>query len=92
MTDSKKPFEARGLTVDYRSLGTINLRELAHALIEDIHVLEDLYGVRYVKAARLRVFVTDEHGQEIKVWHPAGGTVRYLNTHHFRPACKDYEL
>ncbi len=92
MPDSKKTFETRGLTIDYRCLGTISIRELAHAVLADTYVLSDIYNVRFVKAPRLRVIAADEYGQEIKVWHPAGGAVRYLNTHHFRPACKDYEL
>ena len=92
MADQSKPFETRGLTIDYRSLGTISLLEFAHAVFEDVHALSDIYNVRFVKGPRLRLYVTDEFGEEIKVQHPAGGTVRYLNTHHFRPACKDYEL
>jgi hypothetical protein len=48
--------------------------------------------VQYVKGPRLKLFVTDEYGEMIKVRRPGGGYVYYLHTHHCRPACKDYDL
>jgi hypothetical protein len=84
--------EPHGLTLEYKLLGTINIDELAHALVEDIKVLKDLYNIHYVKVTRLKLSVTDEYGEEIKVRRPGGGYVHYLHTHHFRPACKNYEL
>lgn len=92
MTANKGPFEPNGLTIIYRELGTINIDELAHAVWEDIQVLKDIYNVRYVKAPRLKIFVTDEHGDALRVRRPGGGTIHYLYTHHYRPACKDYDL
>lgn len=92
MTKRKRPAESPSLLIAYKELGTINIDELAHALIEDIHALKDIYNVRYVKNARLRLCVTNEYGEELKVRRPAGGTIRYMDTHHYRPACKDYGL
>jgi hypothetical protein len=92
MMDNKWPFEPHGLIMEYKLLGTINIDELAHAVVEDIQVLKDLYNIRYVKGTRLKLFVTDEYGEEIRVRRPGGGYVHYLHTHHYRPACKHYEL
>jgi hypothetical protein len=84
--------EPGGLTIDYKLLGTISIDELAHAVWEDLQTLKDIYNIRYVRPTRLKLHVTDEYGDEIKVRRPGGGYVRYLRTHHYRPACKDYEL
>jgi hypothetical protein len=92
MANNKGPFQTHGLTMEYKLLGTISIDELAHAVCEDIQALKDLYYVRYVTGSRLKLFVSDEFGQEIKVRRPGGGYVHYLNTHHYRPACKDYDL
>lgn len=86
------PFESHGLTMEYKLLGTISIDELAHALWDDIQILKTIYNVRYVKEPRLKIVVTDEYGEEIKVRRPAGGYVHFLHTHHYRPACKDYDL
>lgn len=85
-------FEPDGLTIDYKALGTISIDELAHALIEDIQALKDIYNIQYVRRPRLRFLPTDEYGGEITVRRPAGGTIRYMDTHHNRPACKDCDL
>jgi len=92
MGNKKGPIEPDGLTINYKELGTISIDELAHALLADIHALRDGYNVRYVKAARLKLLVTNEYGEEIRVRRPAGGTIHYMDTHHYRPACKDYDL
>ena len=81
-----------GLIIDYKELGTINIDELMHAVFEDIKALKDIYNVHYVRNPRLKLLVTNEYGEEVKVRRPAGGTISYMDTHHFRPACKDYEL
>ena len=92
MTTKKGSPESQGLLIAYKQLGTISIDELKDALVEDINTLKDIYNVRYVKASRLKIFVTDEYGEELVVRRPGGGRVFYLNTHHYRPACKDYEL
>lgn len=81
-----------GLTVNYAALGTINIMELAHALIEDVHALQDIYNVQFVKGSRLKIVPTNEYGEELSVLRPNGGNVTYIDTHHYRPACKDYDL
>lgn len=80
------------MIIAYKELGTISIDEFRNALIEDLNALKDLYNVQYVKGARLKFHVTNEYGEAIKVRRPAGGTIRYMDTHHFRPACKDYDL
>lgn len=88
----RRSFEPKGLTIDYKALGTISIDELAHAIIEDIHSLKDIYNIQYVKSPRLRLYVTNEYGEEIRVRRPTGGSINYMDTHHYRPACKDYDL
>ena len=92
MSDTKKGFEPTGLVIAYRQLGTISIDELRDALVEDIEALKDIYNVRYLKNARLKIFVTNEYGEELKVRRPGGGRIHIMDTHHFRPACKDYDL
>ncbi len=88
----KGPFEPEGLTIAYKALGTISIEELTHALIEDMQALREIYNIQYVKNPRLRLYVTNEYGEEIRVRRPTGGTIYYMDTHHYRPACKDYDL
>ena len=92
MAKNTGPFEPSGLTIAYKALGTISIDELAHAVIADIQALKDIYNVQYVKGSRFRLLVTNEYGEEIKVRRPTGGTIHYMDTHHYRPACKDYDL
>ena len=92
MANNNRPFGPAGLTIDYKILGTISVDELAHGIVEDLHTLKETYNVRFVRSPRLKLYVTDEYGEEVRVRRPGGGYVHYLNTHHYRPACKDYEL
>ncbi|MDR6303419.1 hypothetical protein GGQ85_001109 [Nitrobacter vulgaris] len=86
------PFDPDGLTISYKELGTISLDELKQAILADLAALKDIYNVQYVNAPRLKIFVTNEYGEKIRVRRPGGGCVYYMDTHHYRPACKDYEL
>lgn len=92
MTKNKEPFEPRGLVIGFKELGTISIEELTDALVEDMKALRDIYNVQYVKGCRLKIFATNEYGEQIKVRRPAGGYIYYMDTHHYRPACKDYDL
>jgi hypothetical protein len=92
MSSVRDRFNDGGLTVGYRKLGTISIDELAHAIHEDIQALKDIYHVRFVSSSRLRIVVTDEYGEPLHVRHPLGGPLKYIDTHHFRPACLDYKL
>ena len=92
MTTGKGSFEPHGLLISYKQLGTISIEELAHAIMEDIGALKDIYNVRYVTAPRLKIFVTNEYGEELSVRRLGGGRIYYMDTHHYRPACKDYDL
>lgn len=92
MSAENGPFGPKGLLVAYWQLGTISIDELRDALVEDLHVLKELYNVRYVKGSKLKITVTNEYGEELKVRRPGGGRMYFMHTHHYRPACKDYEL
>jgi hypothetical protein len=92
MSDKDKPFELGGLTISYKGLGTISIDELLHALAEDIHALKDIYNIGFVKGPRLRLYATDEYGTPVRVRRPTGGKLVFMDTVHYRPACKDYDL
>jgi hypothetical protein len=92
VSKSKKTFEPKGVTIDYEALGTINIDELAHALLEDIQALKDIYHVQYVKGPQLRIYPTNEYGEPVQLVRPEGGKISFMDTHHYRPACKDYDL
>ena len=92
MSKNKDSFEPGGLTIVYNELGTISIDEFKQAVITDINALKDIYNVRYVKAPRIKLFVTNEYGEPIKIKRPTGDTIDFMDTHHYRPACKDYEL
>ena len=92
MSKNKGPHESRSLIIAYKELGTISIDEFRDALVEDTHALKDIYNIRYLKGARLTFYVTNEYGEEVKVRRPTGGSIHYMDTHHYRPACKDYDL
>lgn len=92
MDDDNGARRPRGLVIDYSMLGTMNIDELAHAIIEDIKCLKDECNIQFARAPRLRFIPTNEFGDEVIVRKPAKGPVNYLRTVHFRPACKDYDL
>ncbi|MBN7759263.1 hypothetical protein JYP46_20760 [Nitratireductor aquimarinus] len=92
MSKGKNTFGLHGLTVNYAALGTISIQELAHAVLEDVHALRDIYNIQYVRGSRLKIIATNEYGEQLNVIRPTGGSVHYLDTHHYRPACKDYDL
>ena len=79
-------------TIDYKALGTVSVSELSQALWVDIKALGDLYNVRYVTGARLIIPSTNEYGDPVVIRHPEGHIARRLDTHHYRPACLDYQL
>ena len=87
-----KSFEPNGLTIAYKELGTMHIDEFAQALLADIEALKEIYHVHYVRSSSLRLHVTNEYGEEYDVRRPAGGRIFYMDTHHYRPACKDYDL
>ena len=92
MSKNKGSFEPHGLTIVYKELGTISIDEFKHAVITDVNALKDIYNVRYVTGPRIKLFVTNEYGEEIRLRRPTGGSIQYMDTHHYRPACKDYDL
>lgn len=80
------------LDIAYRRLGTIKIDELGHAVIEDIQALKDHFNVSYVTGAYLTIYATNEYGDAVDVCRSTGARVRQIDTHHYRPACMDYEL
>ena len=86
----KKPDNV--LLVDYEALGTVSIKELGDAFNEDVHALEELYRVRFVTAGRLYLPVTNQYGEPRRIIHPEGHNVDRIDTHHFRPACMDYDI
>jgi hypothetical protein len=93
MAKKDKGRELPVLTIDYGLLGTVSLDELKHALIEDLNILKEHFGVRYVRGMALKLPVTDAHGERTQVFYPNGGPPLYrMHTQHYRPACKDYDL
>ncbi len=92
MGGKSKDYKRQGLIIEYRELGTVSVEEMVHALIEDLHALRDIYNVRYTTGAHLRLPVTNEYGEHLTVRGPSGGHVFRLDTHHYQPACKDYDL
>ncbi len=92
MSKNKGPHESRSLIIAYKELGTISIDEFRDALVEDTYALKDIYNIRYLKGARLTFYVTNEYGEQIKVRRPTGGSINFMDTHHYRPACTDYDL
>ena len=81
------------LEIDYKKLGMVPLDELKQALWEDIEMLRAEFGVSYVTNVKLLVPATNEYGDPLLVKRlSTGATVRHLDTHHYRPACLDYQL
>lgn len=81
------------LVIDYRELGTISLDELKQAFWEDIEQLKEQFGVGFVTNVKLVMPVTNEYGDPLQVRRLAtGAPVQRLDTHHYHPACLDYQL
>jgi hypothetical protein len=92
MSSDKAPFKPSGLTISYKELGTVSIDEWIHAFLEDMQALKEDFNVSYVKVLRIKMYVTNEYGEEVKVRRPGGGSIHFMHTNHYRPACMDYEL
>jgi len=88
MSDDKKG----QLTITYDRLGTISERELLHAIADDIHVLEETFGIKFYSRAMLVLWGSNEFGDPRYFKRECGGMVKQLETCHYRPACLDYDL
>ncbi|HWY62881.1 MAG TPA: hypothetical protein VNW15_13345 [Rhizomicrobium sp.] len=81
------------LVIDYQKLGTVPLDQWKQAIWEDIEALKDHFGIAYVTNAKLIVPATNEFGDPLVVKRlSTGAPVKRLDTHHYRPACLDYQL
>ena len=85
-------FEPHGVLIAYKELGTISIDEFRQALIADLQALKDIYNVQFVTAPRLKIIATTEYGEPVRLRRPAGGYIYYMDTHHYRPSCRDYDL
>ena len=92
MTSNNGPFKPSGLTISYKELGTVSIDEWIHAFLEDMQALKKDFNVSYVRVSRIKMDVTNEYGEEVKVRRPGGGSIHFMHTNHYRPACMDYEL
>ena len=91
-TNGKQSQDHGLLIIGYDQLGVIPIEELRDALIEDMQALKDIYNIHYINSSRLKILATNEYGEAVKIRRPRGGSITYLDTHHFRPACRDYDL
>ncbi|MCC7428665.1 MAG: hypothetical protein IT557_17370 [Alphaproteobacteria bacterium] len=80
------------LTIDYRSLGTISLAEFRQALLTDLAALQDELHVEFMTAPRLVIPITNEYGDPVRFNDLTNRSLTRIDTHHYRPACKDYDL
>jgi hypothetical protein len=80
------------LIIDYRRLGTVSRRELIDAIIQDILMIEEEFGVRFYTGAKLFLWASDEYGSPRLFQRQGGGRVTWLHTTHYRPACLDYDI
>jgi len=80
------------LIVDYKELRTISIEELRQAIYTDMEALKDMYGVRFLTAPRLTLPITNQYGDPREIRHPEGHHISRIDTHHYRPACMDYDL
>lgn len=80
------------LQINYRVLGTISLDEFRQALWADLAALDTDLRVEFLKAPILRIPITTAHGDPIPLYHLTERPMYRIDTHHYRPACKDYEL
>ncbi len=78
--------------IDYKELGTISIDELAQAVYTDIQALKDIYHVKFVTGPQIKLPVTNEYGDTRVIRHPEGHLINRMDTHHYRPACRDYDL
>jgi hypothetical protein len=88
---SKGPWQPDGLTISYKKLGTVSIDEWIHAFLEDMQALKKNYNISYVRVPP-KVYATNEYGEEIKVRRPGDGSIHFMHSNHYRPACMDYEL
>ncbi|PQO21997.1 hypothetical protein C2I36_15325 [Rhodobacteraceae bacterium WD3A24] len=73
-------------------LGTISISEFRQALLTDLAALQDEFGIEYLRAPRLTVPITNEYGDPIAFSALTDRHRTRIDTHHYRPACKDYDL
>lgn len=78
--------------IEYDSLGIISIEQFEQALWEDLKALHDIYGVRFLKGARLVIPITTERGEAVPFRHPDGHVVTRLVTHFYHPAYLEYHL
>ncbi len=79
------------LVVNYDNLGTISERELIDALIDDLEIMKEKYGVKFYKGGKLLLTPSDEYGSPLNIKRSNGSHLKRFDSTHYRPACLDYE-
>ncbi|MGD9537142.1 MAG: hypothetical protein AB7P52_05235 [Alphaproteobacteria bacterium] len=80
------------LTIDYKALGTISLEELRQAVLTDLAAMGDILNIEFTTGAKLLIPITNEYGDPVRFSELTNRSQTRIDTHHYRPACKDYEL
>lgn len=80
------------LTIDYRALGTVSLSEFRQAVLTDLAALENELGIAFMTAPKLIIPITNEYGDPVSFRKLTDRSQTRIDTHHYRPACKDYDL
>ena len=74
-------------------MGMMTIDELKQALWTDLQILKEEHHVKYVTAPKLKLEPTDECGERITLRGRSDGKSLYrMHTHHYRPACMDYDF
>ena len=78
------------LVINYHRIGTVTERELVLAIIADLRMIQEEFGVKYCTGAKLIIHATNEYGEPITITRPTGARVWQIDTLHYRPACLDF--
>ena len=92
MSGNRKWLQPDGLTISYKKLGTVSIDEWIHPFLEDMQMLKQEFNAGYVKVQRIKMHVTNEYGEEVKLCRPGGPRIHFMYTNHYRSSCMDYEL
>lgn len=91
MTKTFLDKENNRLIINYHRIGTVTERELVQAIVADLRMIEEEFGVKYCTGAKLIIYATNEYGDPISIKRPTGARVWQIDTLHYRPACLDFE-
>ena len=87
-----RPPPEHHVVISYEKLGTIHPKEQMQAILADINTLTEQCGEFYLTGAKLTLVVTNEWGDPVCLHKNSGERLRWFDTNHYVPACRDYEL